>query len=85
MRAGAGVLPAPTSAIHSPGAWAARSAALGPEGRHLRPAGSACRAPPTYRNRLRAAGWSPRTGNTSESRPSSDTCSQNVPRRRRKN
>lgn len=44
-------------------------------GSHLRPAGSACRAPPTYRNRLRAAGWSPRTGNTSESKPSSDTCS----------
>lgn len=56
--------------------------AAGGAGSHLRPAGSACRAPLAYRNRLRAAGWSPRTGNTSEAKPSSDTCSPNAPGRR---
>lgn len=49
----------------------------------LKPEGSACRAPPTYRNRFRAAGWSPRTGSTSESRPSSDACSPHVLGQRR--
>ena len=50
--------------------------------RYLMPEGNACRAPPTYKNLFWAAGWSPRTGNTSESKPSSETCSPHVLKKR---